>query len=90
MKVIKGIIKRIKREKIEAILQKIRYRIYQANIALQSHDGEKLLDMARRIRINGLLIYKALGKGRGKRKLRKAEGNGKRKRRSSKRSKSRD
>lgn len=67
----RGMIKREVREKIEKILQRIKYRTYQAYIALQSHDKERLEDMARRIRINGKKIDTVLGK-----KKRKAAGNG--------------
>ncbi len=90
MKVITGIINRVERKKIERILKRIRYRVYQANIALQSHDGKRLGCLARLIRINGRMISKELGESKFIRKTRKVEGNGKRKRRSRKRSKSRD
>lgn len=40
-----------KREKIEARLKKLRYRLYQAEIAFVSHDRERLKDIAKRIGI---------------------------------------
>ena len=67
----RGMIKSDKREKLEKILLRIRQRAYQANIALQSHDRERLSELAMKIRINGRLIQKELER-KGKRKNGKA------------------
>lgn len=58
-----------KREKIEARLKKLRYRLYQAEIAFVSHDKERLKDIAKRIGINSKKIEELLTEKKKTRKI---------------------